>query len=237
MKINYASLTTETLAELVKRVLGISKKEAYVMVLNHPLLLKLMEVADAYLLVFDKKTFSGKGELVAKADLLRDNLFKGIRNSVFGLSQIHGLSTQQDAIDLYAIFMTHGLDLFGYSYGDQSIHMDKLIEDLEIPANKAKIDRLHLTEPYELMKSSQVSFELNFGEQTTANAQLRAMESATSLQNAMITALRNYLHYVDVMTAIDATWIPLNKELDEVVKAANNPKPIPPKTDTTTETK
>ncbi len=236
MKINYSSLTTETLAELVKRVLGISKKEAYVMVLNHPLLVKLMEVADEYLIVFDKNTFSGKGALVAKADLLRDNLFKGMRNSVQGLSQIHGLATQQDALDLYAIFRSHGLDLFRYSYGDQSSHMDKLIEELEIPANKAKIERLHLSEVYELMKSAQQSFELNFSDQTVANAQLRAMESATSLQKKMITAVRNYLQFVEMMNDIDANWSPLYIELNEIVKAASNSKQASKKTDTPTET-
>jgi hypothetical protein len=224
MKINYASLTTETLAELVKRVLGISKKEAYVMVLNHPLLVKLMAVADDYFIVFDKKTFSGKGELVAKADLLRDNLFNGIKNSLFGMTQMHGSTSQQDAIDLYAFFETHGLDLYRYSYGDESSHLDKLIEDLEKAENKAKIERVHLTEAYDLMKAAQMNFELNFSEQTTANAELRAMESATSLQNIVVTALRNYLHYVEVMSSIDANWTPLYNELNEVVKAAVNSK-------------
>lgn len=222
MKINYASLTTETLAELVKRVVGISKKEAYVMVLNHPLLVKLMAVADDYLLVFDKKTFSGKGKLVAKADLLRDNLFNGMKNSLFGMTQMHGLTTQQDALDLYAIFDSHGLDLYRFSYGDESSHLDKLIEELEKPENKAKIENVHLAEAYNLMKSAQESFELNFGEQTAANAELRGMQSATSLQNTMITALRNYLHFVDVMSTIDADWMALNNELNETVKAAKN---------------
>ncbi len=224
MRINYASLTTETLAELVKRVLGISTKEAYVLVLNHPLLVKLRSVADEYLLVFDKKTYSGKGELVAKADLLRDNLFNGMRNSLFGQTKMHGLTTQQDAIDLYAIFGTHGLDLSRYSYGDESSHMDKLIEDLEKPENKDKIGRVHLTEAYELMKSAQQNFELNFGEQTEANAELRSMESATSLQSRIVTALRNYLHYVEVMSSIDAGWTALYAELNETVKAAVNSK-------------
>lgn len=237
MKINYASLTIDSLAELVKRVLNISKKTAYVMVLNHPLLQKLMEVADEYLLVFDKKTFSGMGSLVAKADLLRDNLFKGMKNSVLGMSQMHGLAAQQDAIDLYAIFETHGLDLYHYSYDAQSSHLDKLIEDLEIPANKAKIERLHLTEAYELMKTSQQNFELNFGEQSLANSQLRTLQSASSLQNKMIEALRNYLHFIDVMTSIDASWIPLSKEIDERVKAALNSKQNPPKPDAAPEAK
>lgn len=221
---NFASLTTETLAELVKRVLVISKKEAYVVVQNHPLLVKLVEVADEYLLVFDKKTYSGKGGLVAKADLLRDNLFSGIKSNLLGLTKMHGLSTQQDAIDLYAIFETHGLDLNRYSYGDQSSHMDKLIENLEKPENKVKIERLHLTEPYNLLKSAQQSFQQNFGEQVAANAELRGMESATSLFYNVVSALRNYLHYVEVMSSIDAIWTPLYNELNEVIKAANYSK-------------
>lgn len=224
MRITYQKLTTDTLAELVKRVLGISKKEAYVMVLNHPLLVKLMAVADDYLLVFDKQSFSGKGKLVAKADLLRDNLFKGLKNSIFWASQMQGSTSQQDAIDLYAYFEIHGLELYRYNYGDESAHLDKLIEDLEKPENKAKIDRLHMTESYELMKSSQINFQQQFGDQTAANAELRGMESATSLQNAMQSALRNYLQYVEVMITVDDTWTPLYNELNEVVKAAVNSK-------------
>lgn len=224
MKINYQRLSTDTLAELVKRVLGISKKEAYVMVLNHPLLVKLMAVADEYLIVFDKRTFSGKGELVAKADLLRDNLFKGLKDCVFGLSQMPGLSTQQTAIDLSKIFEAHGIDLYHYSYGDESSHLDKLIEELEMPANKAKIALVHLTEGYDLLKASQMNFNLNFSDQTTANAELRRMKSASSLQESMINALRDYLHYVDVMSGFDPSWNTLETELNEAVKAANNSK-------------
>jgi len=233
MRINYESLTTETLAELVKRVLGISKKEAYLMVLNHPMLVKLMAVADDYLIVFDKKTFSGKGELVAKADLLRDNLFNGMRNSLFGQTKMEGLATQQDSIDLYALFEAHGLDLSRYSYGDESSHMDKLIEELEMTANKAKIERVHLTDGYNLLKSAQVNFELNFGEQTVANAELRAMQSATSLQNKLIVALRNYLHYVEVMSSMDDSWITLYNELNETVKSAVNSRKASKQVETT----
>jgi hypothetical protein len=238
MRINYQSLSTDTLAELVKRVLGVSQKEAYLFVLNHPLLLKLMGTAEKYLIVFDKNTYSGKGEVVAKADLLRDNLFTGLRNSVLGSSQLHGLTTQQDAIDLYAFFETHGLDLYRYSYGDESSHLDKLIEDLEKTENKAKLDRLHLTEAFGLTKSAQVNFEQLFDDQTTANAELRGMQSATSLQSTMVSALRNYLHYVEVMSEIDSQWTALNNELNEKVKAAINSKQSPKKeTPTSGETK
>lgn len=224
MKINYQKLSTDTLAELVKRVLGISKKEAYVMVLNHPLLVKLTAVADEYLVAFDRRTFSGKGELVAKADLLRDKLYTGMKNCLFGLAQMEGLAAQQNAIDLYAVLEVHGVDLVRYSYGDESSHLDKLIEELELGGNKVKIENLHLTEGYNLLKAGQMNFNLNFGDQTAANAELRGMQSATSLQNSMIDALRNYVHYVEVMNSVDPVWKSLYDELTEVIKAAANSK-------------
>lgn len=224
MKMKLTGLSTDTLAELVKRVLSISQKEAYVMVQNHPLLVSLTDATAPYMDVFDKQTFSGKGQLVAKADLQRDNLYLGLKNIIMGIMQLDGLPTQQDAVDLYSVFNAHGLDLYRYSYGDESSHLEKLIEDLEKAENKAKLEQLHLTASFDLMKAAQQSFQLIFNEQTSANAELRGKESATSLQGNLISTLRNYLNYVDVMSTFDTAWSGLALELNEALKAAANSK-------------
>lgn len=221
MKISLVRLGIDSLGALAKRVLEISAKAAYTVVLNHPLLLVLIKAYEDFFAVFDKKTYSGEGDMVATADLHRDDLFKGMRNSLHGLATMKGLSTQQDAIDLYAVFEVHGLDLYRYSYGDETTHFDKLIEDLDMPVNTAKIEHVHLTESYALMKSAHLDFVAIYNDQTSSNAQLRLKESATSLRGSLETALRNYLNVVTAMKDVDG-WKELYAELNEVVKAANN---------------
>ncbi len=221
MKVSLVRLGIDSLGALAKRVLEISAKAVYTVVLNHPLLLILIKAYEDFFAVFDKKTYSGDGGKVDIADLHRDDLFKGMRNSLRGLAKMKGLSTQQDAIDLYAVFEAHGLDLYNYSYGDQTTHFDKLIEDLDRPVNTAKIERVHLTEPYTLMKAAHLDFVAIYNEQTSNNAQLRLKESASSLRENLETALRNYLNVVTAMKNVEG-WKELYAELNEVVKAANN---------------
>ena len=231
MKISFVRLTTETLATLGKRVLAISANELSPEIQSHPLLQALAAANADYSAVFDKSTYSGKGNLVAEADVLRDNLYRGMRNSLFGLTKMNGLSTQHDAIDLYSFFEKHGLDLDHYSYGDQTSHMDKLIEDLEKPENKVKISNTHLTESYELMKSAQFNFEKLFSEQMGANAELRKQESASSIRQHLEIALRNYLNVVTAMRKVTG-WDDAYTKLNEAVKAARNSringKDVPP---------
>ena len=161
------------------------------------------------------------GKLVADADLHRDDFFKGMRNSLWGFSKMKGLTAQQDAIDLYAIFETHGIDLDRYNYGDQTTHMDKLFEELDMSENAAKIERLHLTEAYGLMKAAQTNFVAIFAEQMGTNSELRLTESATSLRGNLEAALRNYLNVVTAMNQLEG-WKNLYTELNEAVKAARN---------------
>ena len=224
MKMNVTGLKTDTLAELVKRVLQISKKDVYAMVKNHPLLLKMAECFEDYMDVFDKKTYSGKGELVLKADLLRDSCYLGIKDIVMGNMQIEGLSTRLDATDLYAIMVTHGVNLYRYTYGDESSHLEQLIADFEKPENTVRLAHLQLTEGFGLLKTAQQNFQVIFNEQSSANAELRGKESVSSLQANLTAALRTYLDYVDVMNSFDSSWTALSLELNEAVKAANNTK-------------
>jgi len=174
---------------------------------------------------------------VAKADLLRDNRFLGIKNAIWGFIQLDGIAFHQDALDLKAIIDLHGADLYHYSYDDESTHLNQLILDFDKPENMMRLQRLNLTEAFTLLKASQTDFIQLVGGQSEADSILRGMESASSLYKHMATSLRNYVNYVDAMSEIDNSWTALSLELNEALKAANN-KPTPTKTDDTpTETK
>ncbi len=57
-----SEMTTETLAELTKRVLTISRKDEYAMTHNHALVCKIEATATNYMDVFDKQKYSGLGK-------------------------------------------------------------------------------------------------------------------------------------------------------------------------------
>jgi len=223
MKIYFGHLSTKNLATLAQRVISISKALFHPVVKDHVLLTEVESAYNDFDAVYTKSTYSGKGPVVAEADARRDEPFEGVKLLLSGYAKISGCSFQQDAKDLYAIFESFGLDLDRYSYSEQTAQMVKLIEELDKPVNVSKIVRLNFTEPFEIMKSAQSAFEKVFGEQAKANAELRQMESATSLRKNLETALRNYLTIVTAMKDLDG-WKELYTELNEVVKAAKNSK-------------
>jgi len=233
MKKNFWNLSVGVIANLAARVIEIYVKPLYAtLVANLPFLLKLTEANITYHEVVDKPTYSRKGKQVSVADLLRDNRFLGLKNALLGLIQLNGIAYHQDAVDLYAVFELHGADLYRYSYDDETTHLNQLILDLEKPENTTRLQHLNLTEAFTLLKASQTAFVQLVGGQTEADAILRGMESASSLYKNLATSLSNYVNYVDAMTEIDSNWTDLSLELNEALKAANNPKPMPPKTDT-----
>jgi len=233
MKKNFWNLNVGVIANLAARVLEISVKPVFVkLVENLPFLQKLTEANSAYHEVIDKPTYSGIGKQVTAADLLRDNRFLGLKNAIWGMIQINGLTYHQDAVDLYAVIEQHGADLYRYTYDDESTHLNQLIQDLEKPENTLRLQHLNLTEAFTLLKASQTAFVQLVGGQLEANSILRGMESASSLYKNLATPLRNYVNYVDAMAEIDSNWTGLSLELNEALKAANNSKPTPPKTDT-----
>jgi len=238
MNKNFWNLSVGVIANLATRVIEISVKPMYVnLVASLPFLQKLTEANTAYHAVIDKPGYSGKGKNVAKADLLRDNRFLGIKNAIWGFIQLDGIAFHQDALDLKAIIDLHGADLYHYSYDDESTHLNQLILDFDKPENMMRLQRLNLTEAFTLLKASQTDFIQLVGGQSEADSILRGMESASSLYKHMATSLRNYVNYVDAMSEIDNSWTALSLELNEALKAANN-KPTPTKTDDTpTETK
>ena len=233
MKKNFWNLNVGVIANLAARVLEISVKPVFVkLVENLPFLQKLTEANSAYHEVIDKPTYSGIGKQVTAADLLRDNRFLGLKNAIWGMIQINGLTYHQDAVDLYAVIEQHGADLYRYTYDDESTHLNQLIQDLEKPENTLRLQHLNLTEAFTLLKASQTAFVQLVGGQLEANSILRGMESASSLYKNLATPLRNYVNYVDAMAEIDSNWTGLSLELNEALKAANNSKPTPSKTDT-----
>jgi hypothetical protein len=233
MKKNFWNLNVGVIANLAARVLEISVKPVFVkLVENLPFLQKLTEANAAYHEVIDKPTYSGIGKQVSVADLLRDNRFLGLKNAIWGMIQLNGITNHQDAVDLYAVIEQHGTDLYRYTYDDESTHLNQLIQDLEKLENTTRLQHLNLTEAFTLLKASQTAFVQLVGGQSEANSILRGMESASSLYKNLATSLRNYVNYVDAMTEIDSNWTNLSLEINEALKAANNPKPTPPKTDT-----
>lgn len=222
MKIALSQLSTKSLATLAQRTIEVSGKPAHAVVKNQPLFDAVISVYNVYDGVYTKDAFSGKGGLVAEADALRDRTFLGSRNILEGMTLIDGFSGQQEAKDLYAIFEKFDPGLFRYTYAEQSAQEKKLIEELELPANAAKIEKLHLTEIFGLNKAAYQKFEQQFGEQAEANAALRQQESATSLRSTLETALRNYFNLVDAMKAVPG-WKELHAELVEIAKSFSAP--------------
>jgi hypothetical protein len=221
MKITLTHLSTSNLNTLAERTITTSEKTEYVVVKDHPLLVILKTVQAKYFAVYGKQTFSGMGNDVVQADALRDASFSGIKGVLLGFSKVKGYEFQQEAKDLYAIFEQRGLDLDTYSYADETTEMDKLIVELDTPANLAKLAHMNLTVPFGLMKTAQTAFKAVYLSQVSANAQLRKMESATSLRNNLERALRNYLNVVEAMKSMDG-WTDLYLELSEIVRAARN---------------
>ena len=229
-------MNVDTLGQLGVRTIEISAPYGFAN--GNPLLARVNTVTNEYVEVLDKNTYSGHGKLVRQADAVFDNRFLRMRDLLTSFIDIDGLAAHQDAVDLYAIFNAHGLDLYHMSYGDELIHADALIADLEKPENQGRIARLNLLEAYSLLKDAYRAFKNLINDQTTANAALRAMESSTSLRRNLEDALRSYLDYADIMAQIDANWKSLQLELNEAVKAAVNSKLNNSKTDDkTTETK
>jgi hypothetical protein len=236
MKINLARLITKDLAVLGQRVVAISDEPAFIVIKGNPLLEAVRLAHADYDAVFTKKVFSGKGVLVADADIHRDTVFAGFKDILVGYSKLDNLPFQQDAKDIYAIVEEFGIDLDRYTYSAETAQLQKLLEKLAKPEYAIKIDRMQLTAIVTELRAAQANFELLFNEQAQANAELRLMESASSIRKNLETALRNYFNVVKAMRQ-QAGWKELYAKLDEIVKAANSSNPSSPKTDAPTETK
>lgn len=149
---------------------------------------------------------------------------------MLGHIKVSSSAYRQNAIDIYAIFEKYGIDLDRYKWVEKTAQMKKLLEELDIPANAAKIENMQLTPVVTQIKEAQTAFETLFNEIANENAELRLMESASSYRKTLETALRNYFNVVKAMSQLPG-WKELYAKLDEVLKAANNNRKNTPKAD------
>lgn len=231
MKINLPQLSTKDLAALGQRTITISDEPAFAVVKDNPLLAAVKTVYTDYDAVYTKKAYSGKGDLLIEADGNRDAPFGGFKFILLGHIKVSSSPYRQDAKDIYAIVEKYGIDLDRYKYAEETAQMKKLLEELDKPENAAKIERMQLTPVVTQIKEAQTAFEKLFNEVAGENSELRMLESASSFRKTLEVTLRNYFNVVKAMNQ-QPGWKELYAKLDEVVKAANNSRPTPPKTDT-----
>jgi len=228
MQLSFSSVSTKDLAALCQRAISISEDPAYPVVKDNPLLLAVKTVYNDYDAVYTKKAFSGKSDLLIIADNKRDNPFSGLKSILQGHIKVSSSPYQQDAKDIYAIIEHFGIGLDRYKWAEETAQMKKLLEALALPENMVKIERMLLTVVVTQIRDAQTAFELLYKETSGENAELHAMESASSMRKTLETALHNYLNVVKAMSEIPG-WKLLYGQLDEVLKTANNSKPSAPK--------
>jgi hypothetical protein len=236
MKIDLTHLSTKYLAALGQRTITVSDEPTFAVVNDNPLLGAVKTVYQEYDGVYTKKAYSGKGELLVVADSERDAPFGGFKSILIGHTKVNNSPYQQDAKNIYAIIEKYGIDLDRYKWAEETAQLKKLLEELDKPENAVKIERIQLAYVVGQIKDAQTAFEKLFNEIAGENGELHNMESASSLRNAFETTLRNYFSVVKAMNT-QPGWKELYNKLDEMIKAANNSKPTPPKTNAPTETK
>lgn len=221
MKISVTNLKTTTLAGLVERLVAISKSGKYAEVENHPLL-EIIETHYAqYKNLLGKASFSGKGGGVALANDERGKVFSGLKNYLRGCAGVPLLPNASLAKDLYDIFHQHGKDLGKKSYSDQTILLNRIIEELGKAENQEKLSKLKLEPTFNDLKAKQAAFEKLVSSQTQANAELRQTKSASEIRKDLEKSVRNYLNFIASMEALPE-WLPLYSEVKEVVKEIRN---------------
>lgn len=221
MKITLSKLSTKDLATLAQRIINSSESGNYSVMINHPLLNELKTKYADYDAVYTKQIYSGKGKSVASADTERDVAFQNIKAFLNGYRQLPSIANHQYAEDLYQIFKAHGLDLDRMSYSSQSAQMKKLIETLQVTENIQKITALSLHTAFSEMKSKQNAFESIFAEQAGANAELRQMNSASSIRRDLEKTLKSFLSLITAMKDVP-DWQSIYFDTSELVKAAKN---------------
>ena len=113
----------------------------------------------------------------------------------------------------------YGGNIIKMTYADESAQLKRLIVELDKPENIARLTTLKLKPAYEELKAKQKAFEDFYAEQAEANAELRALPSASSVRARLESALRAYLDLVFAMRSITG-WDMLYRDLNEMVKAA-----------------
>lgn len=239
MKTNFAQLSTKDLATLSQRTISVSDEPTFTVVKDNPLLAAVKTEYNYYDAVYTKKAFSGKGGELIKADDERDSPFGGIKDILSGHIKSSSSPCHQEAKDLYAIIEKYGIGLDRLKFAEETAQMKKLIEDFDKPENIEKIEKTHLTPIVSHLKVAHTAFEKLFNEIAAENAELRMLDSASTMRRRLETALKNYFNIVKAMK-MQTGWSELYAKLDELSKAAFNSHPTINKTtitSTTTETK
>ena len=119
-----------------------------------------------------KNIYSGLGDPVAQADIVRDRLYRAFRRMLQGLTVFSDTARGQAARALLTIFEESG-DVNNLSYADQNIVMQTLLKRMDRPENTAHLNILGLLDEYTALKNAQMAFEKISAEQTDANSALR----------------------------------------------------------------
>ncbi len=219
MKIALSRLSVSSLSWLAYQLILESKTEtAYPFLKDHPLLTTLQTTYNRHQIVYGKQSYSGKGKLVAKANLVQNDAFNGMKFCIYGLTKVGGNSLQADAKDLYHLFKDAGISLSRHKYWTKTAELSKLIQKLDKPENKEKIERVHLTEVFEMLKTAFLDFDRLSLEQADANSKLRLMGTASGLRKELENAIHNYLALATAMKEFDG-WKKLCGTFNELVKS------------------
>jgi hypothetical protein len=221
MKISLVRLSTKNLATLAQRVINSSKSNAYRVVENHPLLNVLDTEYNKYRILYNKLSYSGKGDAVMEADKNRDTPFISIRNFLTGITFINTMPNYQAAVEVLEVIKKYGTNLERMSYSEETAQMTMLIEELDSEEMQAKLTALNLLPTYSKLKQAQTDFEALYAEQAEANADLRSLPSATSARKGLEKALRDYFNLLNIMSS-QPEWSGLHAEMNELAKAAAN---------------
>ncbi len=223
MKIHLSKVATKELGGLAQRVIDASNNGNFTVVENNPLLLEVEKQYAIYQQVYSKKTYSGKGDVVAQADRKRDAIFSDLKQYLAGYRRIKTMDNADLAEELYQIFKDFGLGLDKYNYLKESAQLDNLIAELDKTPNKEKLTALKLSETFEGLKIAQTEFKQIYNEQAEANADLHNLPSATEIRRDLEQALRNYFALLTAMKDISG-WELIYHDINEIVKGARNSK-------------
>jgi len=222
LRLSFNQLSTKVLGNLAERSIDLTDQTGNETIMNHPLALDVKNNFQQYDAVVIKRTFSGMGTDLVVADLLRENCDASLNKIISGFAAFKGMSQSDDAQQLLEIYSETG-NIRDKSYADESVILNKRIEKLALPENKARIARLGLTLQVTKLEESQVAFNTLFLNQAQANSSLRMQASATSTRQYLEDSLRNYYGLITAMRNI-APWDTLYASIGEVVKAARQSK-------------
>ena len=223
MKITFGKISTKELAALAERVINSSENGKYTVVENHELLLEIKNEYENYDKVYNKLTFSGRGEDVAAADEARDKVFSNLKDFLKSYSKMTSMANFEDAVALYKVLKKTGLNIHRNNYAEQTALMKKLIEDLNTEENQEKIVSLNIMSVYDNLIAAQSRFEGLYAAQAEANAELRFLPSASDIRNNLQKDLDNYFKLLSAMKNIPG-WEMIYVEINELVKKAGERK-------------